>query len=43
MHSPIRNRMTEDDLDSDNIVDDLIVKPHYKKNLAFSNTDNNGQ
>lgn len=43
MHSPIRNRMTEDDLDSDNIVDDLIVKPHYQKNLSFSNTDNNGQ
>lgn len=28
--------MSEDDLDSDNLGDDLIVKPHYYKDLAFS-------
>lgn len=40
-HSPIRNRMTEDDLDSDNLDNDLVLKPHYQKNLAFSSMDDN--
>lgn len=33
--------MTEDDLDSDNLGEDLVLKPHYQKNLAFSSMNDN--
>jgi hypothetical protein len=41
MHSPIRNRMTENDLDSEQLDENIVIKPHYQ--TAYNKNDRNSQ